>query len=63
MSGRCEMSGLTDKKSRIQCRINSSVKKTIQLAADILGTSLSEFVINSACVKAQKIIKEKKENK
>lgn len=51
------------KSARLEIRMKKEVKEIVQYAADIMGISLTDFVINSALGNAYKIIKEHKEVK
>ncbi len=50
------MSAVTEKKSRLVARIPSAVRKTIQAAADLEGSSLNNFVVQAAHRQAQEIL-------
>ena len=50
------MSAIAEKKSRLVARIPSGVRKTIQAAADLEGTSLNNFVVQTAHRQAQEIL-------
>lgn len=48
----------TEKKERLEARIPSNMKKLIQMAADLEGRSLSDFIISSSVNAARNVIKE-----
>ncbi len=50
------MPSAAEKKARLVARIPSSVRKTIQAAADLEGASLNNFVVQAAHRQAQEIL-------
>ena len=50
------MSAIAEKKARLVARIPAGVRKTIQAAADLEGTSLNNFVVQAAHRQAQEIL-------
>lgn len=43
---------------RLECRVKPEMKQIIQKAADIMGMSLSDFVINAATLKAYEFMRD-----
>ncbi len=50
------MSAIAGKNSRLVARIPAGVRKTIQAAADLEGSSLNRFVVQAAHRQAQEIL-------
>jgi uncharacterized protein (DUF1778 family) len=48
----------SEKAERLEARLNRAQKELIQRAADLLGRSLTDFVISSIQEEAKKIIRE-----
>ena len=46
------------KKERLEARLTSELKELLQIAAEIEGTTLTDFVIRSAQYHARKVISE-----
>jgi uncharacterized protein (DUF1778 family) len=50
------MTKAADKDDRITARVSSHTKRTIEEAADILGATMNQFIVQAAFEKAEKIV-------
>ena len=57
-SHRSQAAYSSDKAVRLEARLNAEQKELIQRAADLLGRSLTDFVVSSSQDAARKIIRE-----
>lgn len=60
MSPRRDVAMDTTKNERITARVTEQVKETLSSAAEIMGSTLNQFLIQSALEKAEKIIEKEK---
>lgn len=56
---RLTTNNLQTRQERLEARVSPELKKCLQYAADLLGCSLSEFVLRSAEEAANKVISER----
>lgn len=43
---------------RLECRLKKDIKIILQKAADIMGITLGEFVVNAACSRAYELVRD-----
>ena len=52
------MSSSSGKNVRVTARVPSSIKETLQKAADLTGATLNQFLVGAALKEAQEVIKQ-----